>query len=92
MSQDGTVDDYIRLFEALAVRARPVSNEQEVEIFIMSGLQEFIAVELDVHRPKDLDQCYDFGPTILAHCITNHDTSRKLRYQPTLPCLHLLRN
>ncbi|XP_073158542.1 uncharacterized protein [Henckelia pumila] len=53
LSQDGTVDDYIRRFETLAVRAGPLSDEQEVEIFI-SGLKKSIAAELELHRPKDL--------------------------------------
>ena len=53
LQQGGTVEEYQRRFEQLAARAGPLTTEQEVEIFI-SGLQEYIALEVELHRPRDL--------------------------------------
>jgi len=53
LRQGGTVEEFQRKFEQLAARAGPLTTEQEVEIFI-SGLQEYIAIEVELHRPKDL--------------------------------------
>ena len=47
------MEEYQRKFEQLAARAGPLTTEQEVEIFI-SGLQEYIAIEVELHRPRDL--------------------------------------
>ena len=47
------MEDYQRKFEQLAARAGPLTTEQELEIFI-SGLQEYIAIEVELHRPRDL--------------------------------------
>ncbi|KAB5511770.1 hypothetical protein DKX38_028798 [Salix brachista] len=53
LRQGSTVEDYQRKFEQLAARAGPLTTEQELEIFI-SGLQEYIAIEVELHRPRDL--------------------------------------
>ncbi|KAB5541338.1 hypothetical protein DKX38_014312 [Salix brachista] len=53
LRQVTTVEDYQRQFEQLAARAGPLTSEQELEIFI-SGLQEYIAIEVELHRPQDL--------------------------------------
>ena len=53
LRQVTTVEDYQRQFEQLAARAGPLTSEQELEIFI-SGLQEYIAIEVELHRPRDL--------------------------------------
>ncbi|KAB5529703.1 hypothetical protein DKX38_019784 [Salix brachista] len=52
-AQMTTVEDYQRKFEQLAARAGPLTTEQELEIFI-SGLQEYIAIEVELHSPRDL--------------------------------------
>jgi len=47
------VEEYQCKFEQLAARAGPLTTEQEVEIFI-NGLQEYITIEVKLHRPRDL--------------------------------------
>ncbi|KAF9662444.1 hypothetical protein SADUNF_Sadunf18G0053900 [Salix dunnii] len=53
LRQGGTVEEYQRKFEQLAARASHLTTEQEVEIFI-SGLIEYIAIEVELHQPRDL--------------------------------------
>lgn len=53
LRQTCTIGDYQRQFEQLSARASSLTSEQEVEIFI-TGLQEQIAIEVDIHHPKDL--------------------------------------
>ncbi|KAB5548164.1 hypothetical protein DKX38_011570 [Salix brachista] len=53
LRQGGTVVEYQRKFEQLAAQAGHLTTEQEVEIFI-SGLIENIAIEVELHQPRDL--------------------------------------
>lgn len=53
LRQTGTVGEYQCQFEQLSAHASSLTSEQEVEIFI-SGLQEHIPIEVNIHHPKDL--------------------------------------
>ncbi|OMO61303.1 Retrotransposon gag protein [Corchorus olitorius] len=53
LKQTESVDDYQRKFEQLSARAGSLTVDQEIEIFL-SGLQEYIAVEVELHQPRDL--------------------------------------
>ncbi|OMP04871.1 Retrotransposon gag protein [Corchorus olitorius] len=53
LKQTGSVDDYQRKFEQLSARAGSLTVDQEIEIFL-SGLHEYIAVEVELHQPRDL--------------------------------------
>ncbi|KAG6521619.1 hypothetical protein ZIOFF_018744 [Zingiber officinale] len=60
LQQSGSVEDYQRKFEQLAARASSLTLEQEVQIFI-SGLQDHIAVEVEIHHPEDLTSAMMLG-------------------------------
>ncbi|KAL9674560.1 hypothetical protein QQ045_030832 [Rhodiola kirilowii] len=53
LRQTGSVEDYQRKFEQLSARASSLTSEQEIEIFL-SGLHEYIAVEVELHKSTDL--------------------------------------
>ncbi|XP_043817044.1 uncharacterized protein LOC122724910 [Manihot esculenta] len=53
LKQTGTVEDYQTKFEILVSRAGTLGSNQKVQLYI-SGLQEYIAVEVELHQPKDL--------------------------------------
>ncbi|KAG6479507.1 hypothetical protein ZIOFF_062973 [Zingiber officinale] len=60
LQQSGSVEDYQRKFEQLAARASSLISEQVVQIFI-SGLQDHIAVEVELHHPEDLTSAMSFA-------------------------------
>lgn len=53
LRQLGSVTDYQNHFEALVSRAGALTQKQKVDIYI-SGLQEAIGVEVELHHPPDL--------------------------------------
>ncbi|GKB38147.1 hypothetical protein Tco_0883089, partial [Tanacetum coccineum] len=53
LRQTSMVEEYQRKFEQLVTRAGILTAEQQVEIFV-SRLQEYIGVEVELHRTTDL--------------------------------------
>ena len=53
LKQTGSVADYQNQFEILVARAGSLTRMQKVQLYI-SGLQEYIAVEVELHHPTDL--------------------------------------
>ncbi|KAF2288863.1 hypothetical protein GH714_019917 [Hevea brasiliensis] len=53
LKQTGSVEDYQNKFETLVSRAGTLTQLQKIQLYI-SGLQEYIAVEVELHQPQDL--------------------------------------
>lgn len=53
LRQSGTKADYQEKFEQLALRAGTLTQAQKIELYI-SGLAEYIAVEVELHNLSDL--------------------------------------
>ncbi|KAJ8766111.1 hypothetical protein K2173_020627 [Erythroxylum novogranatense] len=53
LRQTGTVADYQNKFEALVSRASTLTQHQKIQLYL-SGLQDSIAVEVELQHPKDL--------------------------------------
>ncbi|KAG8644032.1 hypothetical protein MANES_11G082735v8 [Manihot esculenta] len=53
LKQTGSVAEYQNRFEALVSRAGTLTQDQKVQLYL-SGLQDSIAVEVELHHPKDL--------------------------------------
>ncbi|KAF2315542.1 hypothetical protein GH714_040044 [Hevea brasiliensis] len=53
LKQMGSVADYQNQFEALVSRAGTLTQHQKVQLYL-SGLQDSIAVEVELHHPTDL--------------------------------------
>ncbi|GJW21485.1 hypothetical protein Tco_0032107 [Tanacetum coccineum] len=56
----GSVEEYQRQFKKLVARTCHLRPEQEVEIFI-SGLQDYIVVEVELQQPTDLTSAMYFA-------------------------------
>ncbi|XP_043813100.1 uncharacterized protein LOC122723753 [Manihot esculenta] len=53
LNQTGSVADYQNRFEILIARAGSLTRMQKIQLYI-SGLQEYIAAEVEIHNPTDL--------------------------------------
>ncbi|XP_043807599.1 uncharacterized protein LOC110608432 isoform X2 [Manihot esculenta] len=78
LKQTGTVEDYQTKFEILVSRAGTLGSNQKVQLYI-SGLQEYIAVEVELHQPKDLATAMSMSRLYERKLYSKSVTQREVR-------------
>ncbi|XP_021623868.1 uncharacterized protein LOC110623248 [Manihot esculenta] len=86
LKQTGTVEEYQNKFEVLVSRASTLTQNQKVQLYLyLSGLQESISVEVELHQPQDLVTAMSMSRLYERKLYTRSSTTRDIKRNSPLP-------